>query len=67
MALQIQYDLFNPIPDEIDCLRLELLALKKSQDKMRRALFARENALSRLTLDMQERLALIDRNICRNI
>ena len=65
MALAIQFDLFEPIPDELACLKLEVDALRESQNKMRKALFARENALSRMAFDLHDRLEILERNICR--
>jgi hypothetical protein len=65
MALPIQYDFFKPIPTETECLQLEIDSLRESMNKMRKSLFARENALSKMAFDLHDRLDILERNICR--
>ena len=52
--IELQYDLFTPIPSEVDELRLEVAAVKLSQDKQRKALFAKDNAKAKEIMAMLE-------------
>jgi hypothetical protein len=49
---------------EIEALRKEIGAVKTSSDKVRRSLFARNGELTKVVIDLQERLAILERNIC---
>ncbi len=50
----MQYDFF--IHDEMSALRLEIEELRKSQDSMRRGLFARHNDLLRTCMALRAEL-----------
>lgn len=50
---------------ELESLRKEIRAVKTSSDKVRRGLYARNGELTKLVLDLQERLAILERNICK--
>ncbi len=52
--IELQYDLFKIIPDETEILRLEIAAVKLSQDKQRKALFAKDNAKAKEIIAMME-------------
>jgi len=52
--IELQYDLFTPIPSEVDELRLEIAVVKLSQDKQRKALFAKDNAKAKEIIAMME-------------
>lgn len=59
----LQLDLFPQ--DENDIMRLEINKIRESTDKVRRGLFARHGELAKLYLDVNERLSIIERYICR--
>jgi hypothetical protein len=61
----IQLDFFHE-KTEIELFQEEISLLKKSQDKLRKALFARHGELAKNYLDLKERLEIIERNICHN-
>ena len=50
---------------EIESLRKEIAAVKTSSDKVRRSLFARNGELAKIVIDLQERLMIIERNLCQ--
>jgi hypothetical protein len=52
---------------EIDGLRMEIAALKTSQDKQRRALFARNGEITKIVHDIAGRMEIIEKNICKGI
>lgn len=52
---------------ETELLSMDFEELKKSHDKLRKALFARHGDLARKYCDLQERMDIIERNICRPI
>lgn len=55
MSLAIQQDLFDN-PSEIDMLRTDLFAVKKSNDNVRRGMFARHNELMKLILEQRQQI-----------
>ena len=60
-----QLDFFKSEEEsEIEALRKEIAAVKTSSDKVRRSLFARNGELTKIVVDLQERLAILERNIC---
>jgi hypothetical protein len=62
----VQLDFFKTAEEsEIEALRKQIAAVKASSDKVRRGMFARHGDLTKIVLDLQERLAVIERNICR--
>lgn len=61
----IQYDLFEPPVSEVEDLKRYVDELKTSQDKVRRAMFAKHGELSKLYLDLHERFYVIERNLCK--
>ena len=65
MSSIIQYDLFEEKPTEVDELRIELAAVRLSSDKVRKAMFARHGELVKLYLEANQRLEIIERNICQ--
>lgn len=54
--ISYQFDLFDPPLTETDILRKELQALKDSQDRQRKNLFAKHGELSKLWLNQEDKL-----------
>jgi DNA-binding ferritin-like protein len=52
----IQLDLFEPIPDELDCVKDELKSLKESHDRVRKSLFKKYADLAKLFLEQQQEI-----------
>lgn len=59
----IQLDLFDT-KTESDILREELKAMQDSNEKLRKSLYSRHTSQVKKILDLEERLALIERHIC---
>ena len=60
----LQLDFFEQ--DETTVLRHKINALKESQDKQRKALFARNGELQKKYDDLLQRMEIIERHICQN-
>ncbi len=61
----LQLDFFKTESEcEIESLRKEVSDLKKSQDKVRKKLFAENNEHKKIIDDLSDRLYLLERNIC---
>ena len=67
MNAVIQLDLFEDFPTETQLLRADLEATDLSLNKVRRALFARVGAIERKMIDLEQRLEIMERNICRGL
>ncbi len=67
MALHIdfQYDLFEEKPNELDLVKIEIGRIKESGDKVRKGTYAEINRLKKMCLELEERLEIIERNICK--
>lgn len=52
--IQLQYDLFTELPDEMSELRQVVAEMKSSQDRQRKALFAKVSAGSKELIEMME-------------
>ncbi len=67
MALQIdfQYDFFEKRPSEIDLQNIVIEKIQNSCDKVRRGTYSEINRLKKRVLELEERLAIIERNICK--
>ena len=63
MSSIIQFDLFEPIPTEAEMLKIELLTLRESQNKLRKGLFARHSHLAQMYLELHNRLEMLEKNI----
>jgi hypothetical protein len=61
----IQFDLFEPIPDETELLRLDLEAVALSADKVRKGTYAEINRVKKRILELESRMEIIERNICK--
>lgn len=62
----IQLDFFHEY-SEAEITQMQVKELKKSQDKMRKALFARHGELAKCYCNLQARMEIIERNICKPI
>jgi len=58
----LQLDFFEA--EETEILRAEIAKLKESNDKVRKALFAKHGELAKNYVDLLFRLEIIERNIC---
>ena len=62
----VQLDFFkNAEESELEALRKEIEAVSSSSTKVRKGTYARLNELNKICLDLQNRLEIIERNICR--
>lgn len=61
----IQLDFFET--DELSSIKYEMNKLKDSNDRMRKALFARHGELAKNYMDLLSRLEIIERNICQGL
>lgn len=52
---------------EMSALRKEVSELKTSQDKQRKSLFAKNGELTKQVNELNERLSILERNICNGI
>lgn len=59
----VQLDLFEQ--DEVVLLRNEMQKVKDTSDKTRKALFARHGELAKLFVELDHRLNIIERCICK--
>ena len=62
MAL-VQLDFFEPYT--LSVLKNDLEVVKKSNDNVRKGIFARHNQLLKMYNDLQDRLQIIEKNICQ--
>lgn len=63
----IQYDFFQTEEEsEIECLRKQVEAISASSTKVRKGTYGKIGELTKLVNDLEERLAIIERNICRS-
>ncbi len=66
MAICYQLDFFKEEKDcEIEALRKEVESIRKSSDKVRRGLFSRHGEITKLVIDIDQRLSLIEKNLCK--
>lgn len=61
----IQLDLFET-KSESDILREELSTMQASNDKLRKSLYSRHGDLAKRCISLEERLAVIEKYICKN-
>lgn len=59
----LQLDFFQSL-SESESLKAELRLVKESSDKVRKAMFARHNELSKKYIELTERLYILEKNIC---
>lgn len=61
----IQLDFFQK-KSELELMQEELSAVKLSNDKVRKGIFAKHGELAKMYVDLHDRLQVIERNICRS-
>jgi hypothetical protein len=59
-----QLDLFQDVSD-IEILEERIRVLEKNEDKLRKALFARHGELVKKYLEINDRLNILEMNICK--
>jgi len=59
----MQLDLFEQ--DEVVLLRMEVEKLRQIGDKTRKGIFAKHGELAKLFIELDSRLDIIERNICK--
>ncbi len=65
MSAVIQYDLFKPLPTEVEVCRMEVAYVKDSCDKVRKKLFAEHGNIKKRCFDLEYRLEILESNICK--
>jgi len=60
----IQLELFDD-RSEVDVLQDQVNELRKSQDKVRKSLFARHGELAKHYLELNERFEILEKIICK--
>ena len=64
----VQLDLFKSVEEaKQDELIRKFEELRYSTEKVRRGLFARHNELSKMYLELSQRLEYIERHICKGV
>jgi hypothetical protein len=64
MAAQLEF--FYQERTELDDIKEEVKDVKQSNDKVRKSMFARHGELARKYMELNERMQIIERNICRS-
>jgi len=71
MSYQLEFDFseFSDIRNEnlIATIRDDVRGVKESSDKVRKSLFARHNELAKKYTDLNERMRVLERNICLGV
>ena len=69
MNAVVQYNLFEPLPTEMELLRLdcqaEIKAINESLNKIRKKLFAENGVLKNRIDELELRLVILESNICQ--
>lgn len=65
--MSIQLDLFLQEKTVVDCIQEDLKTVKTTTDKVRKSMFASHAELKKKYIDLNERMNIIERNICRGI
>lgn len=64
--MSIQLDFFKtPEQCELDAIRIALNEYKLSSDKVRRGTYAKLSEVTKICMELQLRLEVIEKNICR--
>jgi Holliday junction resolvase-like predicted endonuclease len=67
MRIEHQMNFFEADKKEIAYVREEVIAVKESNDKTRRSLYARHSELAKKYEDLTRRFEHIERNICKRV
>jgi uncharacterized protein YdcH (DUF465 family) len=67
MSAIIQFDLFKEKPSEIEMLKADIAAVGESATKVRKRLFAENNELKKRIHELEMRMEIIERNICKGL
>lgn len=65
MAKIEQFDLFLPIPDEMDFLRADVKDIKESLDRQRKSQFAKIGEIKKMQMEILERMEILEHYLCR--
>jgi hypothetical protein len=65
MANIEQFDLFLPIPDDLDFLKADFKKVRDSAEKVRKKQFALIGEIKKMQIELTQRLEVIEHNICR--
>lgn len=66
MALQVQLDFFeSEEQSEIKALELLVNDVRMSNDRVRKKLFAENGDLKKRMIELEDRLSILERNICK--
>lgn len=65
MSSIIQFDLFERLPSQEEMMQADIKAIAVSSDKVRRKLFAENGALKKRMYELESRLQILERYICR--
>jgi hypothetical protein len=63
--MSCQLEFFVDEPSELDQIKCHVKEVRDSSDKVRKSMFARHSELARKYMELNERLQIIERNICR--
>lgn len=64
-GIMIQLDFFEK--DEVSILKEELKKVHERSEKVRRGMFARHNELAKMYIELNERMHVIEKNICTSV
>ncbi len=63
--MAIQLDFFHEELTEVEILREEVRQLRLSNEKVRKGLYARHGELAKLYIELNDRLNILEHNICK--
>jgi hypothetical protein len=63
--VQVQFDLFLPKPSETEMLQMDIKELTELIHRVRKGQYAKLGALTKMYLEMKEKVDIMERNICR--
>jgi len=63
--MEVQLDFFIKEKSEMEYIKENIIEVRKSNDKVRKSMFASHADLARKYLELHERMQIIERNICK--
>jgi hypothetical protein len=64
--IAIQYDFFKTEEEsEIECMKRSIEKIDESCHKVRKGIYAKHGEILKIVNDLQERLEIIEKNICK--